>query len=224
MQVNRCENLTFKSVNHPIKPFVLETKSGRLYFEEFGYKNILNNRKLKEIGSFFLDNFAYTSAHPFWKKCQRLAPTFDKEVFDGYVKGLTDEYSETFKLPDTTVLLGQNDKNELCAALYVQPLNLSQEIKNNNTLYIDSLAVNKKYRRNNVSKDLLNKVIESTKGRYEDSVLVAYNESVPFYLKQGYKIMEPEKLSENFIRSLKELRVDYPEYCVLMTKTLSLKG
>lgn len=217
-------NISFTSINNPIKPFVLKTKDGNLYFKEIDYNKKPTKKELKEIGSFFLDNFAYTSAHPYWKYCQKTNSQFDKNTYNEYVKELVDSYKTTFKNPDTTVLLGRNNKDELCAALYTLPLNLSNVIKNNKTLYVDSLAVNEQYRNNHVSKQLLEKVLNSSSDRFQNSFLIAYNEVVPFYLKQGYKVLDNNSLDDDFIRSIKELRKDYPQYCTLMTKKLDVLG
>ncbi len=217
-------HISFTSKNNPIKPFVLQTKDGELHFQEIDYSKKLAKKKLKEIGSFFLDNFAYTSSHPYWKYCQKNNSEFDKETYDIYVKELVDSYKTTFKNPDTTVLLGRNNKNELCAALYTLPLNLSKVIKNNKTLYVDSLAVNEQYRNNHVSKQLLEKVLNSFGNRFQNSFLIAYNEVVPFYLKQGYMVIDKASLNDDFVKSIKELRIDYPQYCTLMAKNLDVLG
>ena len=218
------KEISFTSLNHPIKPFKLPTNYGNINFNEYDYKQTINNKGLEEIASFFLDNFAYTSAHPFWKKCQKTNTEFNNKTYNDYIQELIKGYILKLKNPDTTLLLGYNKDKKLCAGLLTTPLNLSKYIKNNNTLYIDNLAVDKTYRNNNIAKQLLEKVINSSNGRYKNSFLIAYNESVPFYLKQNYKIINDKILSKNFFKSIKELRIDYPQYCTLMGKFLNILG
>ena len=112
--------------------------------------------------------------------------------------------------------MGKNSKDELCAGIVSTPLNITDKIKNDKTLYIDSLAVDKKYRNNHVAQKLVDSVIDSSKGRYDDTFLVAYNESVPFYKKQGFSDIK----NEEFITNLAEDRLDYPEYASFLSKKL----
>ena len=67
----------------------------------------------------------------------------------------------------------------------------------------------------------MNKVINSSKYRFEDSFLVAYNESVPFYKRMGFKITAGTPQNSKTIKEVASERIDYPEYAQFMEKSLS---
>lgn len=223
MEIKNDPKINFKSILQPVKPFTLKTNKGKIYFKEVDYTKTLKKSLLKEISTFFLDNFASTSAHPFWKKCRKKTPTFDKEIYKDYIDNdIIKTIKTRLKNPDTTLMLGKNPNKKLVAAILANPLDLTTFVKNNNTLYIDLLAVTPKYRGNNVGKQLLTNVIESTKNRYTDVFLIAYNESVPFYQKLGFKYLENKTYNQQIItNSLARERLDYPLYASFLTKPLN---
>ena len=222
MEIKNDPKINFKSILQPVKPFTLKTNKGKIYFKEVDYTKTLKKSLLKEISTFFLDNFASTSAHPFWKKCRKKTTTFDKEIYKDYIDNdIIKTIKTRLKNPDTTLMLGKNPNKKLVAAILANPLDLTTFVKNNNTLYIDLLAVTPKYRGNNVGKQLLTNVIESTKNRYTDVFLIAYNESVPFYQKLGFKYLENRTYNQQIItNSLARERLDYPLYASFLTKPL----
>ncbi len=67
-----------------------------------------------------------------------------------------------------------------------------------------------------MAQKLVDSVIDSSKGRYDDTFLVAYNESVPFYEKQGFSDIKDKE----FITNLAEERIDYPRYASFLSKKL----
>lgn len=217
MDIKVRGSLGFTSLNNPVKPFTVKTKNDIITFKEIDYNKKVSNSFLQNMASFFLDNFANQSAHPFWKFCRKDTPTFNNKIYNSFLKdNMVPEYKKIIKNPDTTVLLGKNSKDELCAGIVSTPLNITDKIKNDKTLYIDSLAVDKEYRNNHVAQKLVDSVIDSSKGRYDDTFLVAYNESVPFYKKQGFSDIK----NEEFITNLAEDRLDYPEYASFLSKKL----
>lgn len=220
---NSYNNTNFKSLNHPIKPFTIKTMGDEIKFKEIDYtRKTYKSKFLKEIGSFFLDNFANQSSHPFWKQCRKGTADFNKNTYGDYLKTcMTDIYKQDFKNPDTTVLLGRNKHKKLTAAIITTPLNLSPITKDSETLYVDSLAVNKKYRGKHIAETLLNKVIDSSKNDFSDSFLVAYNESMPFYEKQGFKHLDEASPQQRvIIKDLAKQRIDYPQYASFVNKPL----
>lgn len=219
MQVEKINpTVSYTSRNYPIKPFKIKTDKGVLTCKEIDYDKEYGNSFYRNIGEFFLDNFANTSSHPFWKKCRK--PTLNLEIYRDYIRDNVIEYRGMVKNPDTTFLLGRNEWGKIKAAIYTRPLEIGKA-KEPETLYIDSLAVNKRYRGHHIGKKFMTKVINSSKDRFKDSFLVAYNESVPFYKKLGYKITEDAPEDSRTLAKVALERIDYPEYAQFMEKTLS---
>ena len=226
----------FTSRNCPVKPFTVQTRNDIITFKEIDYakkseKSLLKRvvtfvcdkfiktkeSSVQDIATFFLDNFAHQSSHPFWKLCRKDDPAYNKKIYKEYLnKEMVASYKKSFDNSDTTVLLGKDSKNKIRAGIITEPLNLSEDLKNDKTLYIDSLAVDKEYRNNHLAKKMVDSVIDSSKGRYDEIFLVAYNESVPFYEKQGFSDIKDKE----FITNLAEERIDYPRYASFLSKKL----
>lgn len=224
----------FTSRNCPVKPFTVQTRNDIITFKEIDYtkkpkKSFLKRvvgfvhdklKKTKEssihdIATFFLDNFAHQSSHPFWKLCIN-----NKKLYDEYLnKELIASYKKSFGNPDTTVLIGKDSKNHIRAGIVTEPLNLSKDLKEDKTLYIDSLAVDKDYRNSHLATKMLDAVIDSNKEKFDDTFLVAYTESVPFYKKKGFKIVEDKKIT----KAVAKERCDYPVYAAPMSKNIDKK-
>ena len=221
MDIREKRQISFKSLNHPVKPFKINTENDIISFKEWNYREKPQKYALKEVATFFLDNFANQSSHPFWKTCRKNTPTFNNAVYKDYIKHSIKTYKELLKNPDTTILLGRNKKKQLSAALVATPLNLTSLVNDNKTLYIDSIAVAKTYRGNHIGQQLMNNTISSTKNRYTDTFLVAYNESEPFYKKQGFTHLTPgHNGQKKIIKSLARIRPDFPEYSSFLTKPI----
>lgn len=211
---NTNTSLTYTSRKCPIKPFKIQTGNGILTFKEINYDNEYGNKFFRTIGEFFLDIFANTSSHPFWAKCRK--PTLDQKVYDKYVSEDILRYRKAVKDVNTTILIGRNKWGKIKAAIFTRPLNIENKVKDSKTLYIDALAVDKKYRGQNIGQKLVNKVIKTSKKRFEDVFLVAYKESVPFYEKLGFKITQATKKDSKSVANLAKERIDYPDYAQFM--------
>ena len=220
MQVNSNYNsISFSSLRCPIKPFTIKTPKGTLYCREMDYKTIYRNRFYKKLGQFFLDIFAETSSHPFWAKCRKA--TLDKKAYDDYIASTVSDYKKFFVDPDTTVIFAKDRRSRIVGAIQTRKLNLNSIVKDEDTLYVDSLAVLPKYRGNDVGKTLLEKVLKASKYRFSQVFLVAYKESAPFYEKLGFERMNPKDSAQKFaIKKLSDIRIDYPEYADYMQKDL----
>ncbi|MBP3846596.1 GNAT family N-acetyltransferase [bacterium] len=216
MQINSDKNyIYFSSLRCPIKPFRIKTSKGYLYCSEIDYNKDYPDKFYKKIGKFYLDIFANTSSHPFWKKCRK--PNLNREVYDDYINSSIESYKQYFQNPDTTVLLVHNNKKQLVGALYSRSLELSKTLTDNDTLYIDSLAIKQEYRGNDVGKKILNKILNTSKERFAEVFLVAYKESVRFYEKLHFSKMSKNESSQTFaISELAKERIDYPDYVDFM--------
>ena len=221
VDIHEKRQISFRSFNHPVKPFKINTGNDVIYFKELDYTRQPKKHLLKKVATFFLDNFANQSSHPFWKTCRRGTPTFINSTYKDYINDSIETYKKLLKNPDTTIMLGRNKKSKLSAAIIAEPLSLTPIVKDNNTLYIDSIAVDKVYRGNQVGNQLMNNVISSTQNRYSDIFLVSYKESEPFYKKQGFIHLNPDhKGQRKIIRSLAEERLDFPTYASFLTKPI----
>jgi ribosomal protein S18 acetylase RimI-like enzyme len=220
MQINSVNpNISYTSRNCPIKPFKIKTNQGILECRELDYNKSYTNTFLGGIGQFFLDIFANTSSHPFWKKCRK--PNLNKEVYNDYINSSIESYKQHFFNPDSTVLLVKNSKKQLVGALYSRPLELSKTLTDKDTLYIDSLAIKQKYRGNSIGKKVLNKILNVSKERFGEVFLVAYKESARYYEKLRFTKMSKNEPSRAFaISELAKERIDYPDYVDFMQMSL----
>ena len=223
MQVNNNNNsISFSSLRCPVKPFTMRSPKGLLYCSEIDYKQSYSDKFYKDIGKFFLDIFANTSSHPFWEKCRK--SSLDIRIYDDYISSSVESYKKYFHQPDTTVLLIKDKKKHLVGALYTRSLDLNRVLKDDDTLYIDSLAVKPSYRGKNIGKKLLTKVLKASKDRFSDAFLVAYKEAALFYEKLGFHKMNKNDSSCDFaISELAKERIDYPEYADFMEMKLDKK-
>jgi len=224
LSMNDIKNnqMHFKSLNHPIKPFKLKAGNDIIKFKEIDYTQKPSKELLVDTFTFFLDNFANQSSHPYWKKCRKHTETFERKTYINKIISEINHFKKALKNPDTTLMIGRNKDNKISAAIFATPLNLTPIVKNNNTLYIDSIAVNKEYRGYNIGKNLLENVIKSTNDRYNDVFLVAYKESEPFYTKQGFKTLKNRGANQsNYIENLASERIDYPKYASFLNRPIN---
>ena len=215
MRVEVVNPINFTSLNRPIKPFYRKVNNEVLYFSEINYNKKPKKDFLNDMFSFFLDNFANQSAHPYWKLCRKGIPSFDANEYDNYIKHLISNFNEIINDHDTTVMLAKDTNSKICAGIVANTLNIPKK-NNKRILYLNLLAVNKDYRKNHIAQKLVNELIENSKGRYDKVFLVSYNESVPFYKKLGFKTTKDNELIEHFAKE----RKDYPEFASFLFKKI----
>lgn len=220
MQVNKTSSVSFSSYRYPIKSFDVKTDRGVLNFREVNYIHLPKESFYKKLATFFLDNFANTSSHPFWEKCR--IPTIDYDVYNDYINYDVKTYKNALKNKKTTILLAKDKDKNIVAALFSTPLNLNKTIRDSKTLYIDSIAVSPKYRGNNVGSIMLQKLFESSKKEFTDAFLVSYKESVAFYKKLGFSPLNWNNYNHQFLISeMAKERLDYPFYADFLSKKLN---
>jgi ribosomal protein S18 acetylase RimI-like enzyme len=210
--------LLFKSYNQPIRKFAIEAGEDIIRFEEIDYKSKNQGNLINKISEFFVDNFARQSKNPFFKNLKRNSKDFNQNSYDTFKKE-----SETIPIKkmistndDTTLLIGYNKRGEISAGIFAHPLDIEQGVKDNDTLYINSLAVSPKYRGHHVGEVVLDKVLDSVGDRYSDVFLEAFNEATPFYQKLGFKQVS----NPNLTTELSKTNPAYPKYETFMEKTL----
>ena len=122
MKIQSITNTNFSSLKYPIKPFKLNTSKGCVSCCEIDYLKSIDSKNLKQLGEFFLDNFAASSSHPFWKLCQKKNKFFNKHVYNDYLRNdICKKIKNNLINPDSTIMIGKNNKNEIVAAIVTTP-------------------------------------------------------------------------------------------------------
>ncbi len=220
-------NNSFGSRNIPIMPFEIKTPKGKLFVQEMSLGDFKNNGDFQELSKFFIDNFIDGSTDPGWK--WYLNPKHESG-YKNRIKRFSIFCKELFKNDDgnTTFLVAKDKQNKIKAgAISCTCDELPPFVNNSNIFYLDSLAVDKKYRNNGVGKTLLEKTLTTSKG-YTDAVLTGYNKAVPLYKKLGFKNLQEIGFQNKDVKKIwdivREDRDDIPRHTQLMTKVLDEKA
>ena len=212
-------NISFTSKCCPIKPFTVKTKLGDIHFEELPVENYTKKGFLKNMVDFFCYNFARNTNDPQWLKFQNIANIHE---FMRLKNMFRNEYIKVFKNDNghLTLLVAKNQKDKVCGACLSYGFD---EVPNtrNTTLYIDSIAVDKKYRGLDIGKILLEKSVEAGKDFFTDVFLHGEKLAGGFYEKLGFVELNPKNTAQRkVIKYIAADRFDFPEYINLYTKTL----
>lgn len=211
---------TFKSRNNPVQDFKIQTSKGELLVREFSAKDAENHKDLYNLTKFFADGFISNTKDPSFLQYK------DKKNKQKYLRMLdkmTDYYRNIFHIDDgnLTVLVAKNNKDKIVGAVITNTLN-EAGVYEKSTCYVDSIAVDSKYRKNKVGQILQNKAIECSKSVYQDVFLASDNLAVGFQLKNGFRKMDYSNPSEKkVIDKINSERGDYPDYITFMDKKLS---
>jgi predicted N-acetyltransferase YhbS len=220
MQVSMVNNLAFTSFANPIKPYKLKTDLGYISVREINYIHRPDKAFFKNLVSFFLDNFVQTSNHPYLQAFR--GPNRNQVMYDSYIKNEVKNINNALNSHDTTILVAKDKSKNIVGAIYAKKLHEGNKVVDCNTLYIDSLAVDSKYRGQDIGASLLKSVLESSKKRFTDAFLIAYREAVPFYYKLGFKSLGYKKPQEFFVISeMARYTDDYPRFVDYLTLNLN---
>lgn len=220
MVISSISQVSFGSKNNPVPKFPIKTDRGTLYVKEFTEKDSLYPARMYELSKFFTDNFIYNTKDP------SLTRYKNPENFEKYLKMLdtvTNYYKRMFETDDgnLTVLEARNAIGELCGAVVVQTFRDESGIEDERTCMVDSVAVERDYRKNHVGRILMEKAIGCSKDVYSDVFLASDNLAVGFQLKNGYRIMDyNEPAQKAVIDKINSIRNDYPDYVTFMDKRL----
>lgn len=209
----------FTSKCCPIKPFTVKTKLGDIRFEELPVENYEHRGFLRKMVNFFCLNFAKNSTDPEWLKFQN---PVNRNSFIELKNRFCSEYRHVFKNDDghLSLLVARNSNNEVCGACLSYGFDEVPGARNT-TLYIDSIAVDEKYRGLGIGKILLEKSVEAGKEFFTDIFLHGEKLAGGFYEKLGFKQLNPKNtVQRKVINYLAMDRFDYPEYIYLFTKPL----
>lgn len=219
-KVSNNNSINFSSKNNPIPNFQIKTDKGVLFVKEITSKDILNESKLKEITKFFANNFINNTNDP------SLTQYKNPKNYNKYLKMLDrikNYYKQMYVEDDgnLTVLEARNSLGDICASVVTNTFKDISGLFDSRTCYVDSIAVRKDYRKKHVATKLMDKAIDCSKGIYTDVFLASDNMSVPFQLKNGYRIMDYANEPERVIMDrINKFRGDYPNYITFMDKRL----
>ena len=218
MKIQNYNNnqLYFTSRLNPVNPFQIDTKLGRLNFSEIKSKDLPKGNLLDEIADFFCTNFASFTNDPYW-----LAYRSKKNkdyIRNGYVSYLKPKIK--YDDGNLTMLTGRDENGKLRAACLSYGFD---EVPHANytTCYIDSLAVDKKFRGFGLGKTMLEKTIDINKNTFTDVFLKGEKKAAGFYEKMGFEKMSPQNPSQRLVVDVIAARGDgdgYPDYVHFFTK------
>lgn len=183
---NNSTCICFGSRNKPIAPFEINTSKGKLSVSEINSIESCSKEELYDISKFFIDNFMESSTNPGWNVYKNPA---NKDLYGKKLKAYENALIDIFAKDDgnTTFLIAKDINNKVGAGVLAYSYKEIKGLEDPKTFFIRSVAVDKKYRRNNIATILMNKTLDTTKGIFTDALLNAYNKAVPLYLKLGFK-------------------------------------
>jgi len=213
-------NYSFTSRNNPVDTFKIATKLGDIIVEEVNYDRDITPKFIKRLTSFFCKNFGADTADPFWNRYKNGTPEQKQELFDIIEKYYTGIFKEEKANHNTTLLVAKDKDNKIQGACLTTPcyeIPGAEDI----TLYIDSIATNKKFRGLFLAKRMLLKTMAANSKTYSDSFLTAAVESAGFYEKLGYKKLNKKSPAQkNILNYIATHRRDYPDYMTPMSMPL----
>ena len=219
IQQTKNYNLSFTSKCCPIKPFTIKTKLGDIRFEELPVVSYKRKNFLKNMIDFFCLNFSKNTTDPEWLKFQN---PINVASFRQLKNRFHSEYKQVFKDDDghLSLLVARDKENKICGACLSYGFD---EVPNtrNTTLYIDSIAVDEKYRGLGIGKILLEKSIEVGKDFFTDVFLHGEKLAGGFYEKLNFKELNPKQTAQKKVIDYIAMdRFDYPEHINLYTRPI----
>lgn len=221
MEININSNNSFTSRNNPIKPFNIYTKKGELRFAEVKPEDIRQKGFLENLTMFFCKNFASISQDPNWQVFNSKKPSREaRDIFYGFLAHLHDKLI----IPDDnlTLLVAKDRFKRIQGACMSFGLD-NVPTSEHTTCYIESIAVNPKYRGLHIGKILLDKTLKSAQKAFTDVFLTGQVQAEGFYKKLGFQHLTPQdRMQRTVIDFIAEERDDYPEYVSFLTKPLQI--
>ncbi|MCQ2789631.1 MAG: GNAT family N-acetyltransferase [bacterium] len=174
MNINFSNTQSFGSIKNPVKPFEIDTPQGKLYVSEvtkntYNYKNTANH-----VIKFANKNISKSKLGAF---ISNLFKSTAPEI-------LTQN-------DDATLLVARDENNKICGSMFAYA-----DEKSKKMLEIYDVAVDKKYRGNNVSTKMFNAI---SKDDYDELFLQAKKSAVPVYKKWGFEEFKPKDKAEEVV-------------------------
>jgi ribosomal protein S18 acetylase RimI-like enzyme len=140
----------------------------------------------------------------------------NKKTKKSVLKDMKIHYTEIFENSiydnNMTLLVARDKRNKIQGACLSASC---EELPGcfDTTLWIDALAVNKKYRREGIGEKLIKTILEAEKKSYTDAFLTASNYASKFYEKLGFKKLTfHKKTQRTVLKYLENTREDFPEH------------
>ena len=206
---------------NPIAPFKVYTPNGVLSVEEVDYRKT-GPKFIKQITEFFCENFSKDTNDPGWLQYNDFTKKEKKRFIDNFKTYYDYSINDKGNQHLTLLVARDSQKNIQGACLSFGCVDVPRA--KYNTLYIDSLAVNKKFRGCNLAKIMLEKSIEASKYIFTDIFLTGEKVADGFYKKLGFRDLNPENPSElKVINYVAKQRQDYPKYTSFLTRVIQEK-
>lgn len=177
---NKKQYLTFCSRNHPIEPFIVQTKKGPIFMEE-----------LSEIDKYKAAAFSFRyELETFPIAAKNLKGISDKK---GKIQYFEKIHSRILEKEDgnSTILIGKNSKKRVVALVSMHSFDefarLEEEFLDLKTGYVEECILDAKYRGEGVGTTILNKILETADNHFTDIFLEANNKAVNFYTRAGFE-------------------------------------
>lgn len=215
---NNKYNPAYTSRINPIEPFKVQTAKGVLNVAEINYDRI-TPKFIKKITEFFCENFSHDTNDPAWLNYNKLSKSEKKDFLDTfenfYGNSIRDEGNQHL----TMLVATDSNKNIQGACLSYGCEDVPKA--RYNTLYIDSLAVNKEYRGNSLARLMLEKSIDANRYIFTDVFLTGEKVADGFYKKLGFRDLSPDNADESkIINHIAKQRPDYPKYTSFLTRII----
>lgn len=216
MKVSTSNSLNFKSIKNPVKPFIIKTKLGDLSCVEIPSKELYRSKKLHELSHFLCKNFASLTADPYWLKYNN--PKYKEDFAWDFLNYLNNNIRED---DGNLTMLVATDKNNKIQAACLSYAYYSLPKASKNVCYVDSLAVNEKYRNNGIAKKLLDKTEEINKKTFTDIFLTGEILAKGFYEKLGFSELDKNDSGQRFVIDLLDYeRGDEMDYLIPFNKPI----
>ena len=213
-RINTANNsqISFYSKRNPIGAYKIATTLGTLRVAEVDFDKGLSHSFIKRINKFFLKNFAEKSQDEYYLEYKN----GNKKCRKHRLKDMEEYYREIFEdstYDDNITLLIAKDKHNKIQGACLSTSCCELPGCFDTTLWVDALAVNKKYRNEGIARELITKIIEVSKKSYTDVFLTGSNFAAKFYEKLGFKELDFAKSHQRtIIKYLEDTREDFPEH------------
>lgn len=219
MKIQKIQSAcSFRSKNNPLKPFVINTKQGRLFVQEASVEELKNEKFLRKIVHFFIKNFASSTKDPYWLKFNQFENR--GEMIDSYIDYLRPKIRKDDG--NMSLLMAKDRFGRLCGACWSYGYQQIPEAVDT-TCYIEALAVDDKYRGCHLGDRLLTKTMDLNKKTFTDVFLKGEMFATGFYRNMGFEIMsEALPNQKDVVKILASQGEGYPDYIRFFTKPLQV--
>ena len=210
---------SFTSRNNPIKPINVKSESDNITISEIDYDKDVTPAFITEITNFFCKNFMDNTKYLPLIKIRDGSPE-EKEYYLGEFKSY---YSDIFKSEkeagNITMLTAKDGNNKLVGGFLAYPYHVLPKSEEN-TLYLDSLAVDPSMRGLHLAQIMMDETLEANKNNFTDAVLGSTPGAVKFYDRLGFKQFDMSDEAQKVVADEINNVLDYADCLTYYTKPL----